>query len=120
VLPGMAVQVRPTTVKKEQYGSMRGRVASITDRGVSTDELHAVLRNLELTKSLMNGASPLLAHIELFGDPNTESGFAWWTGDGPPFRITRGTRIAIDVIVEETRPLALIMPALRKLLGVDG
>lgn len=52
---------------------MRGRVASITDRGVSTDELHAVLRNLELTKSLMNGASPLLAHVELFGDPNTPS-----------------------------------------------
>jgi len=120
VLPGMDVQVRPTTVKKEQYGSMRGRVASITDRGVSTDELHAVLRNLELTKSLMNGASPLLAHVELFGDPNTHSGFAWWTGDGPPFRITRGTRIAIDVIVDETRPLALIMPALRKLLGIDG
>ena len=120
VLPGMDVQVRPTTVKKEQYGSMRGRVASITDRGVSTDELHAVLRNLELTKSLMNGASPLLAHVELFGDPNTQSGFAWWTGDGPPFRVTRGTRIAIDVIVEETRPLALIMPALRKLLGIDG
>jgi HlyD family secretion protein len=120
VLPGMDVQVRPTTVKKEQYGSMRGRVASITDRGVSTDELHAVLRNLELTKSLMNGASPLLVHVELFGDPNTQSGFAWWTGDGPPFRVTRGTRIAIDVIVEETRPLALIMPALRKLLGIDG
>lgn len=120
VLPGMDVQVRPTTVKKEQYGSMRGRVASITDRGVSTDELHAVLRNLELTKSLMNGASPLLAHIELFGDPNTHSGFAWWTGDGPPFRVTRGTRIAIDVIVDETRPLALIMPALRKLIGGDG
>jgi hypothetical protein len=77
VLPGMDVQVRPTTVKKEQYGSMRGRVASITDRGVSTDELHAVLRNLELTKSLMNGASPLLAHIDLFGDPNTESGCLW-------------------------------------------
>jgi HlyD family secretion protein len=120
VLPGMDVHVRPMTVKKEQYGSMRGRVASITDRSVSTEELQAVLRNLELTKNLMGTSSPLLAHIDLFGDPNTESGFAWWTGDGPPFRVTRGTRVAVDVIVEETRPLALIMPALRKLLGVDG
>ena len=120
VLPGMDAQVKPATVKKEQHGSMRGRVASITDRGISTDELNAVLRNLELTKNLMGTSSPLLSRIELFGDPNTESGFAWWTGDGPPFRVTRGTRVAIDVIVEETRPLALIMPALRKLLGVDG
>ena len=112
--------MKPATVKKEQHGSMRGRVASITDRGISTDELNAVLRNLELTKNLMGTSSPLLSRIELFGDPNTESGFAWWTGDGPPFRVTRGTRVAIDVIVEETRPLALIMPALRKLLGVDG
>lgn len=120
VLPGMDVHVRPVTVKKEQYGSMRGRVASITDSGVSTDELQAVLRNLELTKSLMGSSSPLLARIDLYGDPNTDSGFAWWTGDGPPFRVTRGTRVAIDVIVEETRPLALIMPSLRKLLGLDG
>ena len=120
VQPGMDVQVRPATVKKEQYGSMRGRVASITDRGVSTEELQAVLRNLELTKSLMGNGSPLLARIELFGDPNTDSGFAWWTGDGPPFRITRGTRVAVDVIVDEKRPLALLMPALRKLLGVDA
>lgn len=120
VLPGMDAHVRPVTVKKEQYGSMRGRVASITDRGVSTDELQAVLRNLELTRSLMGSSSPLLARIDLYGDPNTESGFSWWTGDGPPFRVTRGTRVVIDVIVEETRPLALIMPALRKLLGLDG
>lgn len=120
VLPGMDVHVRPVTVKKEQYGSMRGRVASITDSGVSTDELQAVLRNLELTKSLMGSSSPLLARIDLYGDPNTDSGFAWWTGDGPPFRVTRGTRVVIDVIVEETRPLALIMPSLRKLLGLDG
>lgn len=120
VLPGMDAHVRPVTVKKEQYGSMRGRVASITDRGVSTDELQAVLRNLELTKSLMGSSSPLLARIELYGDPNTDSGFAWWTGDGPPFRVTRGTRVVVDVIVEETKPLALIMPALRKLLGIDG
>lgn len=119
VLPGMDVHVRPVTVKKEQYGSMRGRVASITDSGVSTDELQAVLRNLELTKSLMGSSSPLLARIDLYGDPNTDSGFAWWTGDGPPFRVTRGTRVVIDVIVEETRPLALIMPSLRKLLGLD-
>src|SRR4029079_2535953 len=100
VLPGMDAHVRPVTVKKEQYGSMRGRVASISDRGVSTDELQAVLRNLELTKSLMGSSSPLLARIELYGDPNTDSGFAWWTGDGPPFRVTRGTRVAVDVIVE--------------------
>jgi len=34
--------------------------------------------------------------------------------------VTRGTRVSIDVIVNETRPLALVMPALRKLLGIDG
>lgn len=120
VTAGMDVQVRPATVKKEQHGSMRGRVVSITDRGVSTAELHAVLRNIELTRSLMAGSSPLLTRVELFPDPETPSGFAWWTGRGPPFRVTRGTRVTVDVVVEQTRPLGLIMPALRKLLGIDG
>ena len=120
VAPGMDVHVRPFSVRKEEHGTMRGRVRTITELGVSKAEINAILRNPELTDSLMGNSSPLLAYIEVFLDKNTPSGFAWWGGSGPPYSVTRGTRVAVDVVVERDRPIALVMPALRKLLGLEG
>jgi HlyD family secretion protein len=116
----MDVHIRPFSVRKEEHGTMRGRVASITELGVSEAELNAILRNPQLTQTLMGNAVPLLGKIEVILDKNTPSGFAWCGGRGPPFSITRGTRVDVDVVVERRRPIALIIPALRELLGLEG
>jgi hypothetical protein len=34
--------------------------------------------------------------------------------------VTRGTRVAVDVHVERRQPIALIIPALRRVLGLEG
>jgi len=120
VAPGMAVHIMPATVKKEEHGAMRGQVMSVTERSVTTAELNAILRNPDLTKSLMGDGAPLMARISVTLASDTPSGFAWWTGQGPPYRVTTGTRNTVDVIVEETRPIGLVVPALRKLLGIEG
>jgi HlyD family secretion protein len=119
IAPGMDVHVRPNSVKKEEHGSMRGRVISITELGISKAELNAILRNPQLTDSLMGDGAPLLAKIEVFLDKATPSGFAWWGGRGPPFSVTRGSRAAVDVIVSRQPPVALIVPAMRSLLGLE-
>ena len=49
ITPGMDVHVRPASVRKEEHGSMRGRVLSITELGISKAELNAILRNPQLT-----------------------------------------------------------------------
>ena len=82
---------------------MRGRVLSISELSVSKAELDVILRNTELTNDLMGDTSPLLAKIEVFLDKDTPSGFAWWGGQGPPYPVTRGTRVAVDVIVDRVR-----------------
>jgi len=120
IAPGMDVHIRPVSVRKEEHGTMRGRVASISELGISEAELNAILRNPQLTHSLMGDSSPLLGKIEVFRDKETASGFAWWGGKGPPFRVTRGTRVAVDVVVHRQRPISLIIPALRDLIGVEG
>jgi HlyD family secretion protein len=53
-------------------------------------------------------------------DKQTPSGFAWWGGQGPPYSVTRGTRVAVDVIVERQAPITLVIPAMRHLLGLEG
>jgi HlyD family secretion protein len=118
--PGMDVRVVPATVKKEEHGSMRGQVSSVSDRGVSTGEVVAILRNLNLTRSLMRNGSPLLVRVTVFDTAANPSGFTWWSGQGPPFAVTHGTLAAVEIIIDRTPPIALVMPALRKLLGVEG
>ena len=99
---------------------MRGRVRSISELSISKAELDAILRNSELTNNLMGDTSPLLAKIEVFLDKDTPSGFAWWGGQGPPYPVTRGTRVEVDVLIAHRRPIALIIPAFRQLLGLEG
>jgi HlyD family secretion protein len=120
IAPGMDVHVNPASVRKEEHGSMRARVLWITELGVSKAELNAVLRNPQLTNDLMGDASPLLAKIEVVLDKDTPSGFAWWGGRGPPYQVTRGSRVTVEVIVERRTPIALIIPAFRNLLGLEG
>ena len=99
---------------------MRGRVLSISELSVSKAELDVILRNTELTNDLMGDTSPLLAKIEVFLDKDTPSGFAWWGGQGPPYPVTRGTRVDVDVKVDRRPPIALVIPAFRHLLGLEG
>jgi HlyD family secretion protein len=120
IAPGMDTHIRPVSVRKEEHGSMRGRVLSISELSISKAELDAILRNSELTNNLMGDTAPLLAKIEVFLDKGTPSGFAWWGGQGPPFAVTRGTRVEVDVLVDHRRPIALIIPAFRQLLGLEG
>ena len=90
ITPGMDVHVHPASVRKEEHGAMRARVLSISELGISKAELNAILRNPQLTDVLMGTSSPLLAKVELFLDKQTPSGFAWWSGRGPPYSVTRG------------------------------
>ena len=120
ITTGLDVHVHPSSVRREEHGAMRGRVLSITELGVSKAELNAILRNPQLTDVLMGTSAPLLAKIGVVLDKQTPSGFAWWGGQGPPYSVTRGTRVAVDVIVERHAPITLVIPAMRHLLGLEG
>jgi HlyD family secretion protein len=120
VTTGMDVHVYPVTVRKEEHGAMVGRIEQITERSVSEHEVNAILRNSTLTKTLMGTGAPVLARITLVETKETPSGFAWWIGKGPPYKVTRGTLIEVEVIVSRRPPIALVVRAVRKLLGLEG
>lgn len=120
VTTGMDVHVHPVTVRRAEHGAMVGRIATVTERSVSEREVNSILRNSTLTKTLMSDGAPVLARITLVETEETPSGFAWWVGKGPSYKITRGTLIEVEVIVSRHRPIALVIPAMRKLLGLEG
>lgn len=120
VAVGMEAQVVPGSVKRDEYGSMKGRVVRLAGQDASDEGVNRILHNHQLTKSLFGGQEALLAHIELVPTKDNPSGFEWWSGKGPPYKITAGTTATVDVIVERERPITLVIPALRKLLGIEG
>ena len=120
VAAGMEAQVVPDSVKREEYGSMKGRVIRVSAQDVSDEDLDRILHNRQLTKSLFDGQQALLARIDLVPTTDNKSGFEWWSGKGPPFKIQPGTVANVDVIVERVRPITLVIPALRKLLSIEG
>ena len=79
-----------------------------------------LLHDSQLTKSLVGDGSPLLVRIDLAPVKTNPSGFAWWSGTGPPYKITPGTVVTVDIIVEQVAPISLVIPALRKLLSIQG
>ncbi len=117
---GMEAHIVPDSIKKEEYGSMKGRVTAISDVDVSVQHVEQIVHNDQLTRNLFGGEPALLAHVELFPSRNNPSGFEWWSGSGPPYRITAGSVATVDIIVERVRPITMIIPALRKLLSLEG
>jgi multidrug efflux pump subunit AcrA (membrane-fusion protein) len=106
--------------------------AQIDNAMVQIDRLEANLAQLksdkaaqvrysdETAKSLLGDVAPLLARIELVPAKQNPSGFAWWSGTGPPYKITTGSVVTVDTVVEQVRPISLVIPALRKLLSLEG
>src|SRR5262249_54087055 len=78
--PGMEVAIVPDIIKKEEYGSMKGRVTAISDEDVSLEHVDQIVHNDQLTKSLFGGEPALLAYIELVPSKDNPSGFEWWSG----------------------------------------
>ncbi len=63
---------------------------------------------------------PARAMSSWFETEDNPSGFEWWSGTGPPYKITAGSVATVDIIVERVRPITLVIPALRKLLSIEG
>lgn len=118
--PGMEAHIVPDSIKKEEYGSMRGRVTAVSDEDVSIEHVEQIVHNNELTRNLFGGEPALLAYVELVPTKDNPSGFEWWSGSGPPYRVTAGSVATAEIIVERVRPITLVVPALRKLLSIEG
>ena len=112
VVPGMHAAIVPTTVKAEEYGSMSGRVLSVSEESISSAELSALLQNDQRASFLTSEGPPIEVVIDVDEDSSTPSGFRWDIGDGPPFAITAGTLAKVQVTLKEQAPISLLLPSL--------
>ncbi len=118
--PGMEVHVSPSTVKREEHGSILGEVVFIADVPTSTSAMLAVLADKDLVEHFTHEIGvPLQMRVSLATSPDTISGFRWTSSQGPPTRVSAGTPCRGSVTVKEQRPIELVIPFLKKQLGAD-
>jgi len=116
--PGMEARIYPSTVRREEYGYMEGRVTWVAEFPSTTRGMLRLLANESVVDELMSRGPLLRIDVELHEDPATPSGYRWSSSTGPDLRITSGTLAAGSVIVRESRPIELVIPKLRENLGV--
>jgi len=117
IKPGMEAQISPATVKREEYGFMKGTVRSVGDYPVTMDAANAIIANPTLVGELIGTTAKLEMRAALKPSPQAASGFEWSSSGGPPFKIDSGTRVTVSVVVDRKRPISMILPILK---GVGG
>lgn len=120
VKPGMEVRLEPSTVKREEFGTLVGHVVSISEFPITPQGMAAVLHNDSLITRFTKEGAPYAASVRLVRDESTTTGYRWAVGKGPSLRLSSGTLTKAEITTRVQRPLELVVPALRRLTGIIG
>jgi len=114
ILPGMTVNVSPSSVIKEEYGFMLGRVTSVSEFPLTAQSMFLTLGNEALVRELSGGGTAMLeVKVDLIPDASTISGYQWSTPGGPPQQMDSGTLVSASITVKQQKPIALIIPQIK-------
>ncbi|HEX6041344.1 NHLP bacteriocin system secretion protein [Longimicrobium sp.] len=120
IRPGMEVQIAPSTVKKEEFGYLLGRVTYVSDFPVTPQGMQRVLKNEQLVTALSGDDAPYEIHADLVPESRNVSGLRWTSSSGPPILIKSGTMATAGVVVERRRPVEMVIPQLRRQEAAGG
>ena len=111
--------VATAVAKREEYGVLIAEVVSVSAFPASPRGMMLRLENEKLVEMLSQNGPPIKVRARLLKDPDSYNGFKWSSGQGAPVEIQSGTMCQAEVVVEEQRPISLIIPYLKKtVLGI--
>jgi HlyD family secretion protein len=115
---GMPARISPTTVKREEYGYMLGRVVWTSAFPATARGMNHLIGNEALVTKLMKEGPPIQIKVALDRAPATPTGYRWSSSRGPNLKISSGTLTTGSIVVKEDRPVSLVIPTVREKLGV--
>ena len=117
----MEVRIEPSTVKREEFGTMVGTVVTVSDFPITPQGMAAVLHNDSLvTRFSKEGAALRRARPPAAGREQPSAAIAGRSDSGPSIRLTSGTLTRAEITTREQRPLDLVVPLLKRLTGIAG
>lgn len=118
IKPGMFVEISPSTVKREEYGFLKGIVYSVSELPITEEEMMKVLNNPVLVKTLSGDMSPIEVRINLLKDKHSKSGYLWSSSGSLDVTLESGTLCTVGVIIESKHPINFVIPSIRAKIGL--
>jgi len=119
VQPGMEAEISPSTVKREEFGFMRGKVVYVGDFPATSDALMRNFQNEALVRSIMAGGPVTELRVTLERDAASLSGYQWSSSRGPAITISSGTLCTVEVITRRQPPVSLLFPYVKGKIGLS-
>lgn len=107
---GMTAELQPDTVERELFGSLAGRVVSVSPLPATREGMRRILRNDALVDQLLMGGAVTEVQVALERDPTTPTGFRWSSSRGPEAGVGIGTLTAARVVIDRRRVLGWLLP----------
>jgi multidrug efflux pump subunit AcrA (membrane-fusion protein) len=111
----MPIEVTPSTVKRQDYGFIPGRIISVSQFPVTKQGMVRTLGSEEMADQFINSTRSALIEIraQLAEDSTSVSGYRW-SSKGPNITIENGTPFSAKVVTEQRSPISLVIPLLRE------
>ncbi len=116
---GMRAQISPSTIKREEYGFLNGTVSWVSDYPQDEQTILNLVEDQELVDLIVQQTEiPLQIELALTRDSGSQQ-YSWTTGTEPPQKLSVGVLSDFSVITESKRPIELVIPYVRKTLGLN-
>ncbi|MBQ9360914.1 MAG: HlyD family efflux transporter periplasmic adaptor subunit [Lachnospiraceae bacterium] len=116
---GMDVYVFPSTVNKQEYGHIEGKISSVSDHAADMTNMVEQLGSQSLADDFRKAGTVVEVRCTLARDNTTASGYSWSTDKGDKVTLDSGTLVTATVVTEYKRPIDLFIPYIKEKLDFD-
>lgn len=118
VKPGMLAQISPATAKKEHFGFLISKVLNVSQFPSTEASMLVQVDNPALVRQMSKAGPPIAVTVELLKDSRNRSGYRWSSKAGAEVEVSSGMVATGSFVVEEKRPISLVIPLLRETIGL--
>ncbi|WP_077797191.1 HlyD family efflux transporter periplasmic adaptor subunit [Streptomyces sp. JHA26] len=104
------VDLTVQSVPAQEYGVLRGHVASVDRSAQSARSIGAFLGDGGLGEQFTKDGRPVAVTVRLDTSTSTKSGYAWSSADGPPYELTSMTLATGSIRLAGQRPVDWLLP----------
>ncbi len=119
IKPGMSANISPSSIERDLYGSIRGKVVYVSVLPETEAGLNDALDNSALVEEMLATGAVLKVLIDIEETAETVSGLNWTSSTGPPVKISVATTAIISVTVKEKPPINFVIPIFKAWLPQD-
>ena len=124
VARGMAVLVTPVGLDRAQFGGIVGTVADVSLLPSNIDQIAERSGSMAIAQEV-TALIPDPVRVDLIlrrnpsdREPN-HGGFRWSSPGSPPFPLTTGNQLSLQITAQQVRPISLLIPFLMRATGAS-